>query len=29
MIHLVHAGNRSLYARELDQMFRLRGKHAA
>jgi acyl homoserine lactone synthase len=26
MIHLVHAGNRSLYARELDQMFRLRAK---
>ncbi len=26
MIHVVHAGNRSLYAKELDQMFRLRAK---
>ena len=26
MIHIVHAGNRDLYARELDQLFRLRAK---
>ncbi len=26
MIHIVHAGNRDLYAQELDQLFRLRAK---
>ena len=26
MIHVIHAGNRALYANELDQMFRLRAK---